>query len=73
MKPHDAVYEGLMFWIEVDQGQRLGLDFYVDGKVVINFSFDPKEGQKEIIPPSPTSPSYAAYPHPYHAHTPCDS
>ena len=41
MKPHDAVYEGLMVWIEVDQGQRLGLDFYVDGKVVITFSFDP--------------------------------
>ena len=41
MKPHDAVYEGLMVWIEVDQGQRLGLDFYVDGKVEINFSFDP--------------------------------
>ena len=54
MKPHDAVYEGLMVWIEVDQGQRLGLDFYVDGKVVGRFCLDPKEGQKEITPPSPT-------------------
>ena len=51
MKPHDPVYEGLMVWIEVDHGQNLGLDLYLNTKVVINFSFDLKEGQKEIIPP----------------------
>ena len=51
MKPHDAVYEGLMVWIEVDHGQSLGLDLNLNTKVVIYFSFDPKEGQKKIIPP----------------------
>ena len=51
MQTHDAVYEVLMIWIYVDQGQSLGPNLYLNTKVVINFRFDPKEGQKKIIPP----------------------
>lgn len=37
MQPHDAIYEGLMVWIDVDQGQRLGLNLNLNTKVVANF------------------------------------
>lgn len=57
LKPQNAVDQGLVVRIKVNKGQCFGLHPNSNTKVYGGLDFDPKKGQKEIIPPSPTSPS----------------
>ena len=51
MELQDAVYEGLMEWVQVDQGQCLGLDGDVKTEVVFRQSLKLRKGKSEITPP----------------------
>ena len=51
LKPQNAVYQGLMSRVNMDQRQRLGLDFHSNTKECGRLKFDPEKGHKEIIPP----------------------
>lgn len=51
MQLQDTVYEGLMGWVQVDQGQSLGLDGDMETEVVFRQSLQVSKGKSEITPP----------------------
>ncbi len=51
MELQDAVYEGLMGRVQLDQRQSLGLDGDVKTEVVFRQSLEISKGKSEITPP----------------------
>jgi hypothetical protein len=51
LEPQDAVNQGLMGRVNVDQGQRLGLDGNPNAEVVFRRTLKLVKGKSEITPP----------------------
>ena len=71
-QPKNAVYQGLMCRFNMEQRQSLDFNPNLNTKACRRPDSDPKKGQKEITPPSPTWPSSLACPHQCLLHKLCD-